>query len=54
MGGFHHPGPNPEIADECCGDYPEMSYQTVSITIWEILKYGRSKKAFISVKKIEL
>ena len=53
MGGFHHPGPNQEMADECCRDYSEMSQQTVSISIWEILNYIGSKITFISVKKIE-
>ena len=37
MGGFHNPKSNLKIAEECCGDYSEMSYQTVSITIWELL-----------------
>ena len=28
MGGFHNPKPNLKIAEECCGDYSEMSYPT--------------------------
>ena len=43
-----------EIADGCQGYFSEMNYQPVSITIWEILKYGILKQTFISVEKIDL
>jgi hypothetical protein len=35
MGGFHNPKPNLKIAEECCGDYSEMSYPTEApLHIW--------------------